>query len=137
MTDLGDDHDRGRVLYAALHLVDHQMTDRNGTRCGNVDDLELTATDDGTLIVSALLAGPGVLAERLGLHRLGQWWRHATDAEGAIAIPMTDVAEIGSNIRLSVEAGSLATGRTERWARQQVVEHIPGHDVSNDPEDDD
>jgi hypothetical protein len=137
VTDLGGPGDQGRVLYAALHLVDHQMTDRNDTRCGNVDDVELTESDDGTLIVSALLAGPGVLAERLGHHRLGHWWRHATDADDAIAIPMTDITEIGPNIQLSVDADSLATSRTERWARERIVEHIPGHDVSNDPEDDD
>ena len=32
----------GRVLHAALHLLDRQMRDRHGTLCGKVDDLELS-----------------------------------------------------------------------------------------------
>jgi sporulation protein YlmC with PRC-barrel domain len=135
VTDLGTPDDDGRVIYAALHLLDHQMLDRDGTRCGNVDDLELTEQDDGTLLVTDLLAGPGVLAERMGWHRLGRWWRHATNAEDSITIPMSDVAEIGSDIRLGVAAAGLATANTERWARERIIEHIPGHSVRSEPDD--
>ena len=54
------------ACYAALSLLDHQMVDRTGRDCGKVDDLELDLTDDGDLVVTHLLAGPGILAERLG-----------------------------------------------------------------------
>ena len=122
--------DVGRVLDAALHLLD-----RHDRRCGNVDDLELEERDDGTLVVSAILAGPGVLAERLGHRRFGRWWRAANDAEASIRIPMRDVAEIGSDVVLAVDADELATARTERWARERIVEHLPGNAQTPDDED--
>jgi hypothetical protein len=112
------------------------MIDRDGTRCGNVDDLELAEQDDGTVVVTHILAGPGVLAERMGHRRFGRWWRQATNAEATIAIPMRDVAEISSDIRLGAAAADLATANTERWARERIVEHIPGHSVRSDPDDD-
>jgi hypothetical protein len=118
----------GRVLYAALHLLDHQMIDRDEYRCGNVDDLELDERDDGTIVATHLLAGPGVLAERLGHHRLGKWWRHTNNAtDEDVRIPMSAVTEIGSRIRLAADAADLGTARTERWARERVIDHIPGH----------
>ena len=70
---MADDH--GRVMYAALELLDHQMLDRSVYRCGNVDDLELAETEDGTLVLTHILAGPGVLADRLRHPRFGRWWR--------------------------------------------------------------
>jgi hypothetical protein len=136
MTNVGTPQDQGRVIYAALHLLDHQMIDRDGARCGNVDDIELADQGDGTLLVTHLLAGPGVLAVRMGAHRLGQWWRHATNAETTIAIPMRDVAEIGSDIRLGAAAADLATANTERWARERIIEHIPDHGVRGEPDAD-
>ena len=126
----------GRVLDAALHLLDHQMIDRHGRRCGNVDDLELDWQADGSLVVTHLLAGPGVLAERMGWRRLGRWWRHATDAEDAIRIPVRDVAEIGADVVLAADAADLATEHTERWARERVVAHIPGNAVDTGDSDD-
>ena len=51
----------GRHLYAALHLLDRQLVDGDGHLCGNVDDLELTETDEGMVYVSALVSGPGAL----------------------------------------------------------------------------
>ena len=122
-----DDGGAGRIVDAALHLLDHQMLDREGRRCGNVDDLELEERDDGTLVVVNILAGPGVLAERLDHPRLGRWWRHATEAEDTIRIPMRDVTDIGADINLAVDADDLATAHTERWARERVIDHLPGH----------
>jgi hypothetical protein len=121
---------------AALHLLDHQMLDRHERRCGNVDDLELEQREDGTLVVTHLLAGPGVLAERLGLRRLGAWWRHATGSEDVLRIPMRNVAEIGSDILLAVDADDLATSHTERWARERVIERLPGNDTAPDDDGD-
>ena len=47
----------GRVLHAALHLLDHQLRARHGELCGKVDDLEIEPTDDGTWYVTAILTG--------------------------------------------------------------------------------
>lgn len=121
--------DQGRVLYAALQLLDRQMLDRTEYRCGNVDDLELDTLDDGTLVVTHILAGPGVLLERLGRARLGRWWRKATATDATNRIPMRAVIEIGADVSVAVDAKELATSNTERWARERVVAHIPGNDM--------
>src|SRR3954469_6014971 len=55
-----------RSLQLQLQLVDHQMVDRDGRLCGNVDDLELEIPENGsTPYVSAILSGPAALAPRL------------------------------------------------------------------------
>jgi sporulation protein YlmC with PRC-barrel domain len=127
--------DTGRVLYAALHLLDHQLLDRDGYRCGNVDDLEVTEMDDGTLVVTALLAGPGILAERLGHHRFGRWWRQATGAGDDVRITTDHIAEIGADIVVAVDHHEMATARTERWARERVIDHLPGAHRTDQPEE--
>ena len=63
----------GRVLHAALHLLDRQLRDRDGELCGKVDDLELEQADDGTWYVTAILTGPGHLLYRLGRRTAGTW----------------------------------------------------------------
>ena len=63
----------GRRVWAGLQLLDRQLIAHEGRLAGTVDDLELTASDDGDqLYVSAILSGPGALAYRLGRRRFGQ-----------------------------------------------------------------
>lgn len=123
-----------RHLYAAMELLDRQLVDRNGRPCGKVDDVELERTDDGILYVSAILAGPGVLATRLGRRGFGPWLEQAVSrlapSSGPVPfrIPFDQVTELASHIDLDVEAHDLATFSTERWARDHVVDHIRGSD---------
>jgi sporulation protein YlmC with PRC-barrel domain len=120
----------GGVYYAGLHLLDHQMVDRDRRDCGKVDDLELEERD-GRLRVVALVAGPGVLLRRFGRRRLGTWLERfvAKDPDNAdqpAVIPFTKVSDIASRIVLAVAAQDLATERTERWVRDHVIAHVPG-----------
>ena len=128
----------GRVLHAALHLLDRQLRDRDGRLCGKVDDLELTRDPDtGVIHVSAILSGPGTLLYRLGRRRLGGWLQRANAAiepdELGIGgrIPIDRVADIGTVIVLAASADELAGHGGERWAREHVIDHIPGgrHDA--------
>jgi hypothetical protein len=122
---------RGRELDAGRELLDHQLVDRDGFLCGNVDDVEFDVPADGELPrVTALLNGPGVLATRLGgplFRGLGELHRrlHPT-LNGAAHIPMRDVTEIGSAIKLNVSRGELDGGRFELWVRDHVIRRIPG-----------
>ena len=51
----------GRVFYAGLELLDHQLRDRDGRLCGNVDDLEIERSPDtGELYVTAFRIGPNI-----------------------------------------------------------------------------
>jgi hypothetical protein len=129
---------RGQVLHAALHLLDHQLRDRDGVLCGKVDDLELERSPDtGEIYVTAILAGPGHLLYRLGRRRSGRW-RSRLNADlqqsplsDPSRIPFDRVSSIGPAIDLAVTAADLATHATERWARDHIVGHIPGsrHDA--------
>ncbi len=124
----------GRTLYAALHLLDRQMEDRDGRLCGKVDDLELEQREGSSnLYVAAVLSGPGTLAYRLGARRFGRWLQRVNAfllprPEGDPArIPFSDVVEMGAHISLSCRADDLATATAERWARDHVIDHIPGN----------
>ena len=123
----------GRRLWAALHLLDRQMLDREGGMAGCVDDLELTPAEDGTLIVTAILSGPGILAPRLGAARFGGWRRRSQQLWAAeegrpdpTRIPFARVRGIGSHLTLAADAAELASSDTERWVRDHVVGRLPG-----------
>jgi hypothetical protein len=134
----------GRQLWAALHLLDRQLLDRDGRMAGCVDDIELTTTADGTLYVSAILSGPGVLAPRLGAARFGAWRRRTqqlwandpddntnTDSTGdarhdPTRIPFGRVQAIASHVTLAADSDELASYATERWVRDHIISRLPG-----------
>jgi hypothetical protein len=120
-----------RRLYAGLDLLDRQLVDREGRLAGKVDDLELEQRDDGRLYVTAILAGPGVLAQRMGRRRFGPWLQQAVarlvDEHPAIQrIPLARVADIGNHVDLAVDRHELATFAGERWVQDHIISHIPG-----------
>jgi sporulation protein YlmC with PRC-barrel domain len=124
--------DAGRILDAGLELLDRQIIDINGRMAGNVDDLELTFPDPGgPPVVSAILAGPGALARRIG-GRLGNAVAsvherlQSSDVEGPARISFGVVASIGSDVRITVSRQDLEIYRFERWARDTIVARIPG-----------
>jgi hypothetical protein len=43
-----------------LNLLDHQLLDAEGRRCGKVDDLALEGGPGEELQLAAILSGPGV-----------------------------------------------------------------------------
>ena len=122
----------GRVLDAALQLLDRQLVDSDGRLAGKVDDLELTFPDGGgPPLVTAILAGPGVLSRRVG-GRLGAWLegvanrlRDGDDTEPA-RVPFGVVKAIGSGIDLHVARAELETYRLEAWTRDHLIGKLPG-----------
>jgi hypothetical protein len=121
-----------RSIQLQLQLVDHQMVDRDGWLCGNIDDLELEIPDDGsTPYVSAILSGPAALAPRLQ-GRLGGWVSrlhrrlHPATDPGPIRIPWSRVADVGSHVRLSDQREELYTNSTEAWLAEHFIGRIPG-----------
>jgi hypothetical protein len=126
-----------RVIDAALELLDRQLIDCNDELAGNVDDVEIALPEgwpDGAAgelpVVTALLSGPGVLAERFG-GRLGHGWaafhkRIHPGVSASGAIPIAHVREIGSAIRLGLPCEELASNRMEDWFCCHVIAKIPG-----------
>ena len=46
-------------IYLARNVLDHQLLDTDGRRCGNVDDLAIEGGPGESAVVVAILVGPG------------------------------------------------------------------------------
>jgi len=116
-----------------LHLLDRQIVDPDGREIANVDDLELTQSEDqpGTYYVTAMLIGPKALGPRIG-GRLGRWMaaiaRRLSDDRNPkpTRIDMALVSEIGSAIILTKPAHEVYQAPLERWLNRYLIERIPG-----------
>jgi sporulation protein YlmC with PRC-barrel domain len=109
------------ALDLALGLLDHQLVDSEGRRCGNVDDLELEGVSEGSPRVAAILVGPPVWRGRGRLGRLAAWIAPGQ----TVRIPWAEVEKIDSAVHLKRTARELRLGRGDDHARRWV-EWIPG-----------
>lgn len=111
------------VVDLALGILDHQLIDSEGRRCGNVDDLELEGVREGAPRVKAILVGAPVWRGRGAIGRLA-----ATLARGRSArVPWSEVKKIDSGIRLKQPARAYGIGSQDVRARK-LVAWIPGAD---------
>jgi sporulation protein YlmC with PRC-barrel domain len=104
-----------------LGILDHQLVDSEGRRCGKVDDLELEGIRDGNPRVAAILVGPPAWRHR---GRLGSLAARLSRAR-TTRVPWSAVAEIHSAVELRRPAAELRLGRGDDRARR-LVERIPG-----------
>jgi sporulation protein YlmC with PRC-barrel domain len=104
-----------------LGLLDHQLVDSEGIRCGKVDDLELEGVQEGRPCVSAILVGPRALAHR-GL--LGRLWS-ALWSGRVVRVPWDEVEDVGAGVFLRKPAAELRLGTGDRRVRP-LVEWLPG-----------
>jgi sporulation protein YlmC with PRC-barrel domain len=120
-----------------LRLLDHQVVDTDGRLICKVDDVELERADDGSYVVTTLLAGPLALGPRLP-GRLGRWvvalarrWSTASD-DRPRRIPFARVVELGSGVTLDRSRQQLGIASTEDWLREHVVDRIPGSEHASE-----
>lgn len=111
-------------IFIAHRLLDEQILDADGRRCGRVDDLEL---EGSPLRVSALLVGVGIYPRRVP-RRLRPLARRVfgeeTWGKNAMRIPWGEVDRIDSTVRLRKKAAELGLGEGDdpgRW----IVRHLP------------
>jgi sporulation protein YlmC with PRC-barrel domain len=108
-------------LDLGLGLLDHQLVDSEGRRCGNVDDLELEGVSDGPPRVTAILVGPPVWRGRGRLGRLAS----ALATGPTVRVPWEEVDKIDAAVHLKKTARELRLGRGDDKARP-FVEWLPG-----------
>jgi sporulation protein YlmC with PRC-barrel domain len=108
-------------LDLVLGLLDHQIVDCEGRRCGNVDDLEIEGGPGDTPVVTAILVGPAAWRERGWLGRLAS----RLGGGKMVRVPWDAVAEVKSGIELSKTASELGLGKGDDRAAQWV-EKVPG-----------
>ena len=125
-------HPHGMDAY--LELMDRQLVDTHGRMVGKVDDVELEEREDGRLVVSGLLTGPGALGPRLG-GGLGAmvtatWSRlSGCPSDQPRRVDFSLVDEIGTVVRLAVSRESSdveGLDGLETWMRDRVIGAIPG-----------
>ena len=104
-----------------LGILDHQLLDSEGRRCGNVDDLELEGVRDGSPRVVAILSGPPAWRGRGRLGRLAAWLARGE----LVRIPWEEVAAVKAHVELRKTAAELGLGKGDDRLRP-YVEKIPG-----------
>jgi sporulation protein YlmC with PRC-barrel domain len=111
-------------LDLGLGILDRQLLDSEGRRCGNVDDLAIEGGPGETPHVVAILVGPGYWPQRAGwIGRLAGW----IGGGKRVRVPWEDVAEVSSHVKLRKRAAELGlgTGDDRLWP---LLEKIPGAD---------
>jgi len=109
-------------LHLGRNVLDHQLLDRDGRRCGNVDDLAIEGGPGGRAEIVAILAGPGYWPQRGGwIGRLAGW----IGGSRRIRVPWTEVSKVDSAVHLKRSAADYGLGRGDDRLRP-LFEKIPG-----------
>jgi sporulation protein YlmC with PRC-barrel domain len=103
-------------IHIGRNVLDHQLLDKDGRRCGNVDDL---AIEDGEVV--AILAGPAVWKNRGRVGRLAS----RIAGSGRVRVPWSEVERVDSGVRLRGAAAEYGLGRGDDRLKPWL-ERIPG-----------
>jgi sporulation protein YlmC with PRC-barrel domain len=115
---------RDDPIFLAHRLLDEQILDVEGRRCGRVDDLELSGSPPR---ISALLVGEGLYPRRLP-RRLRGLARRIAGAEtwgrSAMRVPWEEVDEVNVAVHLRGKAEELGLGAGDD-PRNWLVARLP------------
>ena len=105
----------------AFGLLDHQIVDCDGRRCGKVDDVAIEGGPGEVPVIAALLVGAGAWKGRGRLGRLAS--RLAGD--GYVRVPWDAVGDVSSAVELRKHARELGLGRGDDRAARWI-QRLPG-----------
>ena len=110
-------------LDLAYRILDLDLVDSDGRRCGKVDDIELDGSPGETTYAGAILAGPGALGPRFPrrLRALGSKLFRG----GVTKVPWSAVDTFEAAVELNEPAEELDLGGGDR-AAARLVERLPG-----------
>jgi sporulation protein YlmC with PRC-barrel domain len=104
-------------------VLDDDLIDRDGRRCGKVDDIELDGEPGRQTHISAILAGPGAFSGRLP-----NWIARPAKrlwGEGMVRVPWDEVADVTAVVNLKRPASELGLGQGDD-ATRSMVDWLPG-----------
>ena len=107
-------------LDLATAVVDQELVDPAGIRCGRVDDVELT--DGETLSVHALLTG-GESRQRRTRGPMS-WLLRLLDRSDELSIPWTEVEDVTHVVKLKSPASALGLAKDDERLRPWL-EKVP------------
>lgn len=104
-------------------VLDHDVVDVDGVRCGMVDDIEFAEGPAGEPVAAALLVGPGAWQARLpALVCVVSAWLFG---RATTRVPWSDIATLTQSVKLARRAGELGLGKLDRKAAAWV-KRLPG-----------
>jgi sporulation protein YlmC with PRC-barrel domain len=111
-------------VFVAHRLLDEQILDCEGRRCGRVDDIELRGSPPR---ITALLVGEGLYPRRLPpvlRHAARRLLGPERWGANALRVPWSEVEEIDATVKLRGKAEEIGLGEgddPERW----MVRRLP------------
>jgi sporulation protein YlmC with PRC-barrel domain len=116
----------GDRIGLAHHVLDHQLLDSRGERCGKVDDVGIVAQEGGGFEVRCVLAGPGTLQRRCNGSFLR--WLVGLAGDREVAVPWEQVTGIDDHVQLAIPAPDLGLAQGEERAAR-FLERVLGPDA--------
>jgi sporulation protein YlmC with PRC-barrel domain len=116
--------DRMDLVYRVL---DDQLVDVDGRRCGRVDDLEIDGEVGGPAYVSSILSGSGTWPQRMPrrLRRLGmRIFGKAVVGRNLMRVPWSQVEDIDTAITLRAPARELGLAQGDDHLAP-LIERLP------------
>jgi sporulation protein YlmC with PRC-barrel domain len=104
-------------------LLDDEIVDADGRRCGRVDDVELEGGPGEPARISAILAGPAVFPDRLP-RRLAPLARRLLGSR-VIRVPWDEIEDVDIVVTLKRTGEELGLGRGDDEVGR-VLNRLPG-----------
>lgn len=112
-------------LLAMRDLIDERLLAPDGRAVARVAGLDAEWRANGELVLTAMAVGPEELASRVS-RRLRRPAGALLRGKFEHRIPMTEIAEIGLDIKLRSDPTRYGVGTADGWVFDHLLRFIPG-----------